>query len=112
MQRRERVAFNAAALFFCLDAEAQEIAELVTLAEVKIGTMLKEIPKATANQYTVGKSAISPVVEEAKPKPKMEVIKELGFSKDMASDFQQMAEHEDVVLEAISEARQSVTALR
>lgn len=66
--------------------------------------MLKEIPKASANQYTK-ENAFS--VEVEKPKPKTEVIKDLGFSKDMASDFQQMAEHEDIVLEAIAEAREN-----
>lgn len=84
--------------------EAQEIAELVTLAEVKIGAMLKEIPKASANQYTK-ESAFSSEVE--KPKPKAEVVKELGFSKDQTSQFQQMAEHEEIVMEAIAEAREN-----
>ena len=81
-------------------AEAQEIAELVTLSEVKIGAMLKEIPKATANQYT---SANSAAVEKAKT----ETAKELGFSKDQVSQFQRMASHEDIVHEAIAEAKEN-----
>lgn len=84
-------------------SEAQEIAELVTLAEVKIGTMLKEIPKATPNNNPYHEIR----TESKLAKPKSEVIKDLGFSKDMASDFQQMAEHEDIVLEAIAEAREN-----
>ena len=86
--------------------EAQEIAELVTLAEVKIGAMLKEIPKVEhkGNQYTP-KMETSAKVEESKTKT--ETVKELGFSKDQVSQFQQMAEHEDVVMEAIAEAREN-----
>ena len=96
--------------------EAQEIAELVTLAEVKIGAMLKEIPKASGgdhgNQWTGGK--IQPVVnfgnaptDESEQKTKAETIEELGFNRQQASQFQQMAEHEDVVMEAIAEAREN-----
>jgi len=92
--------------------EAQEIAELVTLAEVKIGTMLKEIPKTSGGDRKSedfknrAESNFEPLTDD-ETKPKKEVIKELGFSKDQASQFQQMAEHEDVVLEAISEAREN-----
>lgn len=90
--------------------EAQEIAELVTLAEVKIGTMLKEIPKATkgtgSNQYQKAESAENSLQENFS-KPKTETIKELGFTPKQTHQFQQMAEHEDVVLEAISEAREN-----
>ena len=81
-------------------AEAQEIAELVTLSEVKIGAMLKEIPKASANQY---KSANSSSDEKAKS----EAVKELGFNRQQVSQFQRMATHEDIVLEAIAEAKEN-----
>lgn len=79
--------------------EAQEIAELVTLSEVQIGRMLKEIPKATANQYT---SANSLEHEKAKTK----VTEDLGFSRNQVSQFQRMADHEQQVREAIAEARE------
>lgn len=81
-------------------AEAQEIAELVTLSEVKIGAMLKEIPKASANQY---KSANSSSDEKAKS----EAVKELGFNRQQVSQFQRMASHEDIVHEAIAEAKEN-----
>lgn len=80
--------------------EAQEIAELVTVAEMQIGAMLKEIPKANANQY---KSATSTQNEKAKT----ETVAELGFSKDQVSQFQRMAEHEDIVEQAIANAREN-----
>lgn len=63
--------------------EAQEIAELVTVAEMQIGAMLKEIPKANANQY---KSATSAQNEKAKT----ETVADLGFSKDQVSQFQRI----------------------
>ena len=85
-------------------AEAQEIAELVTLSEVKIGAMLKEIPNAQGQRTDLGTSSI--VVEKVKPKAK--TIKELGFSKDQVSQFQRMATHEDIVHEAIAEATMPV----
>ena len=84
-------------------AEAQEIAELVTLSEVKIGAMLKEIPNAQGQRTDLGTSSI--VVEKVKPKAK--TIKELGFSKDQVSQFQRMATHEDIVHEAIAEAKEN-----
>lgn len=85
-------------------AEAQEIAELVTLSEVKIGAMLKEIP-SKAGARTDIKTTSSNRHEEVKPK--MEVAKDLGFTKDQVSQFQRMADHEDVVQKAIVEAREN-----
>lgn len=79
--------------------EAQEIAELVTMSEMQIGRMMKEIPKATANQYT---SANCPEGQKAKS----ETIRELGFTPKQTAQFQQMADHEPQVLEAIAEARE------
>lgn len=84
-------------------AEAQEIAELVTLSEVKIGAMLREIPKATTNH----KGAVLENRTGADfLKPKRQVIAEIGIKPDTAERFQKMAEHEDIVREAIAEARE------
>lgn len=88
-------------------SEAQEIAELVTLAEVKIGAMLKEIPKQSfdrGNQYQ-RKEANLPEGKIATSKT--ESVKELGFNPKQAHQFQQMAEHEEIVREAIAEAREN-----
>lgn len=106
--------------------EAQEIAELVTISEMRIGAMLKEIPKATAYNNLSGvekeNTQIPPVgnlgaenivsANETKEKreavkPKMETAKELGFTKNQISQFQRMAEHEDVVHEAIAKAKEN-----
>ena len=81
-------------------AEAQEIAELVTLSEVQLGRMLKEIPKASSNQYT---SANCPEGQKAKS----ESTKELGFTPKQVSQFQRMADHEDIVHAVIAEAKEN-----
>lgn len=83
--------------------EAQEIAELVTLSEVRIGEMLKEIPKATPNNNPFHEN----FPEEKNVKTKGEAIKELGFTPKQTHQFQQMADHADVVYEAIAEAREN-----
>lgn len=80
-------------------AEAQEIAELVTLSEVKIGRMLKEIPER--------RGAINSSRDIEELKTKTQVYEDIGFSKDQASQFQRMADNEDIVREAIAEAREN-----
>lgn len=60
--------------------------------------MLKEIPKATPNNNAF---------HENRPdtnfvKPKAEAVKELGFTRDQVSQFQRMADHEDIVHAAIA----------
>ena len=87
-------------------AEAQEIAELVTLSEMRMGEMLREIPKASydrGNQYTGGKFASV----RSSQKPKSDVLAEIGISKDTASRFEQMAAHPELVELAIAEAREN-----
>lgn len=83
-------------------AEAQEIAELVTLSEVKIGAMLKEIPKAQGKRTDITSNPKGQDVET-----KTGTIRELGFTPKQTAQFQQMAEHEDIVHEAIAEAREN-----
>lgn len=86
-------------------AEAQEIAELVTLSEVKIGAMLKEIPKTSGGDR---KSENFKIVSQDKiEKPKADTIRDLGFTPKQTAQFQQMAEHEEEVHEAIAEARKN-----
>lgn len=116
-------------------AEGQEIAEMVTLAKIKMGELLNDLPKASGgnrgNQYTNGKIA-SPVdfgkkenpdekieieeknicdekieVEEPKVKPKSEVIKEIGFTQKQAEQLQQMAKNPEVVHAAMAKAREN-----
>ena len=89
-------------------AEAQEIAELVTLSEMRLGSMLSELPKATkgtgSNQYVKKDAEIDSGDDFSKPKS--EVLSEIGIEQKTAERFQRMAEHEEVVMAAIAEARE------
>lgn len=79
--------------------EAQEISTALIAAEQRIGELLLAIPKQTGNQYT---SANSMQVEKAKSKT--EVVKDMGYSKDEASDYQKMAKNPEVVQRVIEDA--------
>ena len=82
--------------------EAQEVSNAVIAAEQRIGELLLAIPKSTGNQYT---SANSTQVEKAKSKT--ETVKEMGYSKDEAADYQQMAKHPEVVKKVMEDAMAS-----
>lgn len=82
-------------------AEAQEIAELVTMSEMQIGRMMKEIPKAQGKRTDVTSCPSRQEVET-----KSETIRDLGFTPKQTAQFQQMADHEPQVMEAIAEARE------
>lgn len=86
-------------------AEAQEIAELVTLSEVKIGGMLNDVPKASGGDRKSENFKNRTVADFEKPKS--EVLKDIGLKPDTAERYQKMAQHEDIVREAIAEAREN-----
>ena len=95
--------------------EAQEIAEAVQLASVQVGKILNAMPKASGgnhgNQHTGGKNhsevKFAKIEHEVDfgTKPKMQAVKEMGFTQKQAEQFQQMAKHEDTVKQAIQKAR-------
>lgn len=117
--------------------EGQEIAEMVTLAKIKMGELLNSLPKATkgtgGNRFTSAKDREieSPVdfstkkensddeseqdnictenieVDTPKIKPKSEVIKEIGFTQKQAEQLQQMAKNPEIVHAAMAEAREN-----
>ena len=82
--------------------EGQEIAEVVTDAECKIGELIREIPKATPNNNPFHE--ISPHVDLVKPKSA--VLKENGISQRQAEHFQMMARHPESVARAKERARE------
>lgn len=92
--------------------EAQEIAEVVTDAECRMGELLKAVPKATkgtgSNQYE-RKAEISPQVDFSKPKS--QVIKESGITQRQAEHFQYMASHPESVEKAKAKAREQGVVL-
>ena len=79
--------------------ETQEMSNALIAAEQRIGELLLAIPKASGNQYTSANSA-----QTEKAKTKTETVKEMGYSKDEASDYQQMAKHPEVVQKVIENA--------
>ena len=76
--------------------ETQEISNALIAAEQRIGELLLAIPKQA------GASNFSRDVE--KLKTKSEAISDMGYSKDEASDYQQMAKHPEVVQKVIDDA--------
>lgn len=87
--------------------EAQMLAEALIDAEVRIGDLLKQIPKNTefkGNQY---KEVNSHQCENTKYETKQEVITRLGFNKDQANRFETMASNKDIVEQVKAEAREN-----
>lgn len=79
--------------------EAQEVSTALIAAEQRIGELLLTIPKASGNQYTSAFSA-----DGEKAKSKAETIKEMGYGKNEASDYQRMAQNPEIVQKIIDEA--------
>lgn len=85
--------------------EARMLSEALLDAEVRLGDLLKQIPKATkGNQYT-GKMVTDTAVHNQKPKH--EVIKELGFSEKQAQRFEILSDNKDLVEHVKQEAREN-----
>ena len=80
-------------------AEAQEIAELVTLSEMRMGEMLRELPKAQGQRNDLQLSNTS--------ETKLDILEDIGISKITANRFEQMAAHPEIVEQAIAEAREN-----
>lgn len=83
-------------------AEAQDIAEAVLDAEVRIGELMREVPKATTNHKNPDLE-IDTGVDFLKKKA--QVIKDAGFTQKQAERFQTIAAHPDSVAQAKAEAR-------
>ena len=83
--------------------EAQEIAEVVTDAECRMGELLKAIPKAGNGKLDSHRSEI--------PKSKMQTVKESGITQRQAEHFQYMASHPESVERAKAKAREQGVVL-
>lgn len=85
--------------------EAQDIADAVLDAEVRIGELMAKVPKASGgdhgNQYTGGKN--NTAVNFGKSKA--DVIEESGFTPMQVSRFETLAAHPDIVEQTKAEAR-------
>lgn len=84
--------------------EAQDIADAVLDAEVRIGELMAKVPKATTgNQYTGKMVPDSTVAHQTK----YEVIREAGFTPKQVERFQTLAAHPEIVEQAKAEAREN-----
>lgn len=75
-------------------SETQELANALIAAEKRIGELLLSIPKSSG-QYAESKN---------RPMSKNTVAKEMGYSKDDVSDYQQMAKNPEIVQKVIADA--------
>jgi len=94
--------------------EAQEIAEVVTDAECRMGELLNGVPKATkgqgGNRYQKAPDREISSHDDFS-KPKSQVIKESGLSQRQTEHFQFMANHPESVEKAKAKAREEGTVL-
>lgn len=93
--------------------EAQDLAEVVLDAEVLVGELMKQVPKASGRPKKIIEPAVEnfedddwSFLEEEQPKTKAQVIKEAGFTQKQIECFQTMADHPDLVERAKAEARE------
>lgn len=90
--------------------EGKEIGEAVLDAEVKLGELIKEIPKATKDNNKSGKAKndtqIRTAADLGTTKPKKEILKEAGIKQGTAEKLQHIARHPEAVEQAKREARE------
>lgn len=81
--------------------EAQAISEAVLDAEVKIGELMAQVPKASGRPTKIIDSGVE------NKKAKADVIKGAGFTQKQAERFQTLARNKDIVEQAKAEAREN-----
>lgn len=84
--------------------EAQMLAEALIDAEVRIGDLLKQIPKAKGRRTDLKKPFDTNV---EKLETKSETIERLGFNQKQAERFETMASNKDIVEQVKAEAREN-----
>lgn len=82
--------------------EAQQLAEAVIDAEVRIGELMREIPTASGER-----TDIEPLYPGVKRLTKTEQLKEQGFNQKQTHQFEQMSKHPEAVAAAKAEAREA-----
>ncbi len=87
--------------------EAQMLAEALIDAEVRIGDLLKQIPKASGGDRKSEQIKNRTVAKFENTETKQEVITRLGFNKDQANRFETMASNKDIVEQVKAEAREN-----
>ena len=87
--------------------EAQMLAEALIDAEVRIGDLLKQIPKASGGDRKSIEIKNRTNAKFDNQETKQEVITRLGFNKDQANRFETMASNKDIVEQVKAEAREN-----
>ena len=82
--------------------EAQEIAEAVLDAEMKIGELTKRIPKATGGQPFQARSTMDSGVQSKK-----DIVEQAGFTVKQTQRFETLAKHPEAVEKAKAIAREN-----
>lgn len=85
-------------------AEAQEIAETVLDAEVRIGELMKQVPKEPGRRNDL--RPVDSDVRRLEP-TRSEVIEQAGFTPKQVQRFETLAAHPDLVAQAKAEAREN-----
>lgn len=80
--------------------EGQEIGEAVLDAEVRIGELMRDVPKAK-NQYE------SALPTDGQSKTKTEVFSDMGFTHSQVQRFETLAAHPEIVAQAKAEAKEN-----
>ena len=100
--------------YSALQKEARYTAEVIISIELKLGTLIAQIPKATSHNNVSGKEKTETQnvsgddlgkSNDEKYKKKRDQIKSLGLSQKQAETFQKMAKHKTVVEKTIEEFR-------
>lgn len=85
--------------------EAQDIADAVLDAEVRIGELMSRVPKASGgDRRSENFKRDNGVVFE---KPKTDIIRDAGFTPKQVQRFQTLAAHPEIVEQAKAEAREN-----
>ena len=87
--------------------EAQMLAEALLDAEVRIGDLLKQIPKASGGDRKSIEIKNRTNAKFDKKETKQEVITRLGFNKDLANRFETLSSNKDIVEQVKAEAREN-----
>ena len=90
--------------------EARMLSEALLDAEVKLGELSKEIPKADYNRGNQYKAVESLIPSGGNlPKTKGTILQNLGFAKTQIYDFETLADNKDLVEQVKAEAREQDT---
>lgn len=105
---------NLGTTYSALQKEARYTAEVIIRIELKLGTLIAQIPKATSYNNVSGKEKTETQnvsdddlgeSNDEKHQKKSDQIKSLGLSQKQAETFQKMAKNKNVVEQAIEEFR-------